>query len=142
VQRCAKRFGDSQLAQCGNHVSSDMTPEHAALHNYSNVYTSVQSYISGVVDEIRGLIKLIGAPRFPRTELDEMRLLAESHFQSSTDLATVLWQNGLLGFVDDGGHPRYFSIGDLEDFALPTDATEYVFHPCLVQSTGLRSRNV
>jgi len=74
--------------------------------------------------------------------LDEMRLLAESHFQSSTDLATVLWQNGLLGFVDDGGHPRYFSIGDLEDFALPTDATEYVFHPCLVQSTGLRSRNV
>ncbi len=40
VARSAKRFGDSQLAQCANQVSSDMMPKNAALQNYSEVFTS------------------------------------------------------------------------------------------------------
>ena len=119
VVRCAKRFGDSQLAQCGNQVSSDMTPEHAALHNYSQIYTSVQSYMLGVVEEIRGLIRLIGVSRFPRGDLEEMRLLAAGRFEDRTDLTSVLWQNGLLGYVDGSGAGRYYSLGDVEDFRLP-----------------------
>src|SRR5215471_961057 len=46
VQRCAKRFGDSQLAQCANQISSDLMPKDAALHNYSEYYTRTQAYIS------------------------------------------------------------------------------------------------
>jgi hypothetical protein len=42
VQRCAKRFGDSQLAQCANQISSDLMPKNAALHNYSELFTSTQ----------------------------------------------------------------------------------------------------
>lgn len=137
VSRCAKRFGDSQLAQCGNQVSSDLMPTHAAQHSYSQVYTSTQSYISGVVDEIRGFIKMIGLPRFPSSDLADMRLIADSHFERATDLASVLWQNGLLGYIDDHGAERYYSVGDTEDFHVPKDVTEYVFHACLVESIGI-----
>jgi hypothetical protein len=48
VQRSAKRFGDSQLAQCANQISSDLMPSGAAVHDYSELFTSTQSYISGV----------------------------------------------------------------------------------------------
>ena len=60
VQRCAKRFGDSQLAQCANQISSDLMPENAALHDYSELFTSTQAYISGVQDDLRSFVRMIG----------------------------------------------------------------------------------
>jgi hypothetical protein len=73
VARCAKRFGDSQLAQCANQVSADLMPQGAALHSYSELYTSTQTYISGVLEEIRSIIRLVGAVRFPRGDLESLR---------------------------------------------------------------------
>jgi hypothetical protein len=137
VARCAKRFGDSQLAQCANQVSSDMMPRNAALHSYSEVYTSTQDYIRGIVDELRAFIRLIGAEQFPRSDLDGLREIANPHFESATDLASVLWQNGLLGYLDPAGKPRFYAIGDVEEFHLPSYVDTYVLHPCLAHSVGL-----
>ena len=139
VARCAKRFGDSQLAQCANQVSSDLMPKGAALHSYSEVYTSTQTYIRGIVDEMRSFIRLIGVDRFPRSDLDGLREIANPHFESATDLASVLWQNGLLGYVDPRGAQKFYSLGDVEDFHLPPDVDTYVIHPSLARSVGLTS---
>jgi len=139
VARCAKRFGDSQLAQCANQVSSDMMPKNAALHSYSEVYTSTQTYIRGIVDEMRSFIRLIGVDQFPRSDLDGLQEIANPHFESATDLASVLWQNGLLGYLDSRGQQRYYSLGDVDEFHLPPDVDTYVIHPCLARSVGLTS---
>ena len=101
VQRCAKRFGDSQLAQCANQISSDLMPENAALHNYSELFTSTQAYISGVQEDVRSFVRMIGVDRFPRADLEALQEVADLHFEKATDLASVLWQNGLLGYVDE-----------------------------------------
>src|SRR6185295_16141076 len=66
VQRCAKRFGDSQLAQCANQISSDLMPKNAALHDYSELITSTQAYISGVQEDVRSFVRMIGVDRFSR----------------------------------------------------------------------------
>ncbi len=137
VARCTKRFGDSQLAQCANQVTSDLMPVNAVLHNYSEVYTSTESYIRGVVEDIRSLIRLIGTDRFPRSDLDGLKEVADSHFQSATDLASVLWQNGLLGYVDGEGQARFFALGDVEELYLTPDVDTYVLHPCLARSVGI-----
>src|SRR6201987_5364966 len=57
VQRCAKRFGDSQLAQCANQISSDLMPKNAALQDYSELFTSTQAYISGVQEAARSFVR-------------------------------------------------------------------------------------
>jgi hypothetical protein len=142
VSRAAKRFGDSQLAQCGNQVSSDLMPKHAVLRNFSEVYLSTQAYIQDVVGEIREFIKLIGTDRFSRADLDQMREMANGHFERTTDLASVLWQNGLLGYIDGPGRARYYSLGDVDEFFFPEDIAEYIFHPCLVHSVGIRSGRI
>jgi hypothetical protein len=136
VQRSAKRFGDSQLAQCANQISSDLMPPNAALHNYSELFTSTQAYISGVQEDVRSFVRMIGVDRFPRADLDALQEMADLHFQKATDLASVLWQNGLLGYIDEIGHPRYYSIGDIEEFHFPPDVDTYVLHPCLVHAVG------
>jgi hypothetical protein len=136
VQRCAKRFGDSQLAQCANQISSDLMPENAALHNYSELFTSTQAYISGVQEDLRSFVRMIGVDRFPRADLEALQEVADLHFEQATDLASVLWQNGLLGYIDETGRGRFYSMGDVEEFHLPPDVGTYVLHPCLMYTVG------
>jgi hypothetical protein len=136
VQRCARRFGDSQLAQCANQISSDLMPKNAALHDYSELFTSTQAYISGVQEEVRSFVRLIGVDRFPRADLRALQEMADLHFEKATDLASVLWQNGLLGYIDESGRRRFYSMGDIEQFHFPPEVDTYVLHPCLVHTVG------
>ena len=136
VQRCAKRFGDSQLAQCANQISSDLMPKNAALHDYSELFTSTQAYITGVQEDVRSFVRLIGVDRFPRADLKALQEMADLHFEKATDLASVLWQNGLLGYIDESGRRRFYSMGDVEQFHFPPDVAAYVLHPCLVHTVG------
>ena len=136
VQRCAKRFGDSQLAQCANQISSDLMPKNAALHDYSELFTSTQAYISGVQEDVRSFVRLIGVDRFSRADLEALQEVADLHFEKATDLASVLWQNGLLGYIDESGRRRFYSMGDVEEFHFPPDVGTYVLHPCLVYTVG------
>jgi Protein tyrosine and serine/threonine kinase len=136
VQRCAKRFGDSQLAQCANQISSDLMPQGAALHDYSELFTSTQAYISGVQEDVRSFVRMIGVDLFPRGDLEALQEVVDLHFERATNLASVLWQNGLLGYVDEAGQRRFYSMGDVEQFHLPPDVGTYVLHPCLVHAVG------
>jgi Protein tyrosine and serine/threonine kinase len=136
VQRCAKRFGDSQLAQCANQISSDLMPKNAALHDYSELFTSTQAYISGVQEDVHSFVRMIGVDRFPRGDLMALQEVADLHFEEATDLASVLWQNGLLGYVDEDGRRRFYSMGDIEQFHFPPEVSTYVLHPCLVYAVG------
>ncbi len=136
IGRSAKRFGDSQLAQCANQISSDLMPKNAALHNYSEIFTSTQAYISGVQEDVRSFVRLIGVDRFPREDLKGLQEIANLHFEQATDLASVLWQNGLLGYIDEIGRRRFYSLGDVEEFHFPPEVDTYVLHPCLVHTVG------
>jgi hypothetical protein len=136
VQRCAKRFGDSQLAQCANQISSDLMPKNAALQEYSELFTSTQGYISGVQEEVRSFVRMIGVDQFSRADLETLQEMADLHFENTTNLASVLWQNGLLGYVDESGRRRFYSMGDVEQFHLPADARTYTLHPCLAYAVG------
>ncbi len=136
VRRCAKRFGDSQLAQCANQISSDLMPANAALHDYSELFTSTQAYISGVQEDVRSFVEMIGVDRFSRRDLEALQEVADLHFQEATNLAAVLWQNGLLGYVDEAGRRRFYSMGDVEQFHVPPEVGTYVLHPCLVHAVG------
>jgi protein tyrosine kinase len=136
VQRSAKRFGDSQLAQCANQISSDLMPQGAALYDYSELFTSTQAYISGVQEDVRSFVRMIGVDRFSRGDLEALQEVADLHFERATNLATVLWQNGLLGYVDEAGRRRYYSMGDIEQFHFPPEVATYVLHPCLAHAVG------
>ncbi|HEY6313084.1 MAG TPA: serine/threonine-protein kinase, partial [Streptosporangiaceae bacterium] len=79
---------------------------------------------------------LIGVDRFSRADLEALQEVADLHFEKATDLASVLWQNGLLGYVDESGRRRFYSMGDVEEFHFPPDVGTYVLHPCLVYTVG------
>jgi hypothetical protein len=136
VARASKRFGDSQLAQASNQVAADTMPPDAARNEYTEVYTSTMEYLTGIDQQIRDIIREVGRDRFSRDELELVSIQADGKFDSSTSLPSVLWQNGLLGYVEAGGEARFYSQADTDQFDLPM-AHSYVFHPCVIDSVGI-----
>ena len=45
-------------------------PKNAALHDYSELFTSTQAYISGVQEDVRSFVRMIGVDRFSRADLE------------------------------------------------------------------------
>jgi hypothetical protein len=137
VARSSKRFGDSQLAQASNQIAADTMPRDAARQGYSEVYTSTAEYLDGIDQQVREIIRQVGVDRFTRQELELLQLQAEEAFDGATNFPSVLWQSGLLGYVEKDGEAHFYSQADMDQFDLPMDLDDYVFHPCLIDSVRI-----
>jgi hypothetical protein len=89
-----------------------------------------------VQEDVRSFVRMMGVDRFSRGDLAALQEVADLHFEKTTHLASVLWQNGLLGYVDESGQRRFYSMGDVEQFHFPPDVDTYVLHPCLMYAVG------
>jgi hypothetical protein len=138
VARSSKRFGDSQLAQASNQIAADTMPRDAARQGYSEVYTSTVEYLAGIDQQVREIIRQVGVDRFTRQELELLQLQAEEAFDGATSFPSVLWQSGLLGYVEKDGEAHFYSQADMDQFDIPMDMGDYVFHPCLIDSVRIR----
>jgi hypothetical protein len=142
VSKAAKRFGNSQLAQCSNQIAADMMPGGAALHGYSESYTSSHEYAVSVQRQLREIIGMVGVDRFGFKDLMTLRDAGNEVFEGHTDVPSVLWQNGLIGYAESATTYRFYSLHDIDDFEVPEDVDEYAFHPVVldavraVHSTG------
>jgi hypothetical protein len=139
VARCAKQFGDSQLAQCANQIAADLMPANAGRYDFSGAFTGDQAYLTTIVEDMRSFLKLVRSDVIPRSDLDSLKEIANPHFESATEISSVLWQNGLLGYLDERGGARFYALGDVEEFTLPPEVDNYVVHPVLARSVGLIS---
>lgn len=134
VSKAAQRFGASQLAQCANQITADMMPREAAVHGYSDSYTSSHEYAETVQRQLRDIIGVIGVDRFGYKDLVELRRAGHEVFAGATDVPSVLWQNGLLGYAASDHRFRFYSLHDIDDFEVSEDEQEYAFHPIVLDS--------
>jgi hypothetical protein len=143
VAASAAAFGNDQIQQCANQIRADLAPETAGCHGYAEIYVGRHGYIRDeIVDQLRNGLLLLGTDRFDAASLAAARDLLRQHFDDQTDFATVLWQNGLLGFVGrrNGAEGTFFySMGGMTDLQPPLSEREYVLHPCLIDAVGIRS---
>jgi hypothetical protein len=143
VAIAAAAFGNDQLQQCADQISADMAPQRSSQHGYADYYIGGHGYIrDATVEKLREGLLLIGVDRFDGRTLQSARELLSQQFDGQSDFATVLWQNGLLGFVGrrNGGEGTFFySMSGLTDLQPPLSEREYVLHPCLIDAVGLRA---
>lgn len=140
VSLTAKQIGDSQLAQCANQVASDAMPKDAARRGYSENYTAPNAYVSELAEQLKRLVRSVGVDRFPPTTLDELANEATAAWGPVTDLPSVLWQNGLLGYVPKRqDRVVFYSLGEGHNFTVPDNVQSYVLHPCMIDSLGIES---
>src|ERR671933_1361566 len=116
-------------------------PSDAGRYGFSEVYTGDKEYIRGATDNLKTLIAAIGKDRFSGQELHSSRKLADELFGNESDPYSVLWQNVLLGYTEGRGKQKravFFSEEQMDDFQLPLNKQQYVFHSCLIDSVNLK----
>ena len=115
-------------------------PTTAGRYDFANYYTGDNEYVRGFDDQIKQCISIIGKDRFSYEELKSASSISKEIFGSSSDIFSVLWQNRLIGFRDnyDPAHKaKFFSERFLDDFNLPHNKEEYIFHPILIDCLGI-----
>jgi hypothetical protein len=137
----ATGFGSEQLRICANQIVSSGMPHQAGRKGFSEVYTGDNEYRRGFEDKLKELIRSIGKDRFSRDELKTGTLLAKQEMGETSDPFSVLWQNRLLGYLrhtPEGPREVFFSENTVNNFNLPTDQGEYLFHSCIIDSVGIQ----
>ena len=140
VRRSAKAFGDEHVRICANQISSNLMPPEATRKDFADLYTGDTEYVRGVAEQLRRVIRHIGIDRFGRDDMKKASRYSRSVFGKSSDVLSVLWQNRLLGYTHrtaDGRVEVFFSEENCDDFNIPLDKEEYVFHSCVIDSVGI-----
>lgn len=143
VSMCARWFGDEQLQICANQIATDLIPSQADKRRERDLYTADLEYQRGVRERIRRVIRTVGTDHCSCHELEQMELVGREEFTPNISLASVLWQNGLLGYQNRAGSEgaTFYRAGEIDPFSFPTGRDVYVFHSALIESVGLRASN-
>ena len=145
VQRVADRaqfFAREQLMICSNQVASSMIPANA-IQNGADAFYRDPAYPAFIADQLRSLLQSL---EYDRVTLDNIitarGIINDEIGVGGIDVMSVLWQNGLLGYVPtdrNGAEPNFYTEDDLLQFVLPEHRDyEYVIHPCLAKYLHLK----
>jgi hypothetical protein len=144
----AGTFGREQLSVAANQIAADLMPGSAAQKDFVELYTGsdpnftgAQAYQDGLRKKLIEFIETIRDDRFSQARFRRADKRVRAQFEHSSDPMSVLWQNGLLGYVEDGlgeGEAVFYSAADRSSLEVPRGAAEYAFHPCLLDAIRLK----
>jgi hypothetical protein len=140
VARLARSFGNDQLRVCANQIASSGMWAGAERKGDSELYTGDTTYVRWVDESLKQIIRKVGSDRFDYEEMQAFATNTSQLFGERMDVTSVLWQNRLLGYEEQGANgqeTRFFQGHQAGEMHLPLDRREYVFHPCLIDAVGL-----
>jgi hypothetical protein len=141
VSNVALLSGSVQVRVAANQVIADEIPTEAITYQFLESFLSIEEYRSDRVDTITDIIRSCRTLRFGRATLDYLQSQGRAEF-GAPDLASVLWQCGLLGYQpSDSESAVFFSMDREGRMRIPPDEDEYVFHASMCEVAGLSPGN-
>jgi len=137
ISNLARFGGLVQIELCANQLVSEAIPAEATKFDFVEFYTASVEYSVGYAEKLLELIRTMPGLRVEQRDLDALTRSAQGVFEASSDVTSVLWQNGLLGYTD-GNSDIFYSLDTASRFKLPLGAEQFVFHPSLHECAGLK----
>jgi len=106
------------------------------MHDYSSLYTSDKEFSNDVRNRLKQIIKFIGKDRFSEQEMENAKEKANELFGQDVNIFSILWVNGLLGYLnEETDNPKFFAEHYLDDFQFPRGQKEYIFQSTTPQQS-------
>jgi hypothetical protein len=148
VRSVARDAGAEELLVVANHITTTWMPrfsvemgiESSFLPSENVAETDDYSLQRHVRDHLRRLLKVLREDRVPRKRFELFLATARADFGDGLDLGSLLWQHGLVGYVDGPrktGRPVFYSAIDENQMTLSTQHDAYVFHPIMIDAVPL-----
>lgn len=133
VSSTSALFAHWNLAQAANQILTNIMPWNASRHDFARVYLSENEYSAEtVVREICSVLMTCGAEVFPNTALDAAEQEAGRRFGSGSYFADVMWQNRVIGVVDDQDRPVFYRMWRGQLGQIPV-SEKYVVNPLFIE---------
>jgi hypothetical protein len=134
VSNCSHHAATFEISHCANQIDSDLGHHLDDSVRYVGEQENLQSETALLLQE---LLKEVGVDRFDWQTVLDLRQRARDVFQSANlDVPTILWQNGLIGYVAHGEEDQrwscFYSKPTVGSNSLRKNADEYVLHPVLL----------
>jgi hypothetical protein len=146
VHKAARAFGDEELFIVANHLIAESMPEGAVEGGYSDFYTDdtpvTSAYPGTIADRLREKLGVLREDRFTKPRLEDFAEEAADLIETRADALDVLWQHGLLGYVEGprkAGRVVFYSASREDRLTLPRDRAAYGVHPIMIDTVeGIR----
>jgi hypothetical protein len=136
IHEAASIFGREQFKICANEILS----AYMSASSGNKEMRADDEYTSLMTEDLQDLVRSIGKDRFSRNDLEKAETAWKAKFEC--DVFSLLWRNGLIGYIDaryDRERFIFYNHDSLNSFELPGDYAEYVFHPIVIDATGINS---
>lgn len=141
VKFAAKRFCIEQIAICASQIATDFPPSKDDNKDYQR-FVGSDEYHRNLADNIKDFIRGFRADRFNRKHFDLQCDKSIKIFGENSDILSILWLNGLLGYIDGSNVNNkviFVSDENISEFKLPLNKKFYAFHSCVIDGVGLTS---
>jgi len=143
ISKCSKAIAIESIAWCSNQQTSNWMYNGAYNHYNDELYTSDQEMVKGVASYFRDLIQNIQFDRFKYIDIsNRLSNICEFGFKEDDNPFNILWQFGLIGYLDKEGlnssKEIFFTEISPDGFLLPRDRDEYVFHSVLIDLLNIK----
>lgn len=143
VAECAKTFGSELLQICANQINNNEMPKGAAHREYSEVYTSIKEYKESTSQCMKEILSQLTSDKLSWNQIESIQKEAIEKLGENSRMFDVLWQNGGIGYIDDGpnGNIEVFFNEEYPEFLLPKKKKTYILRSCLIDAIGICSSN-
>ena len=135
VYKNSKIFGEELLTICSKNITANVMPSGAGQNDYSDGFTANQFYHENTYEKLKSLLSSeISESRFSEDVLEKLIQAGDKTFGKESFLLDVLWQNNVIGYIENGVS-FYYGQGFDGDTLLPRGKTEYELCACVAIKT-------
>lgn len=125
-------IGDELIAICAKNIKVNTVPTSAAQYGISDCYTSDKYYSESTSARLCIILEKCKDDHFTYKVIQEINDEATKRFKIDVHLSDILWQNGVLGYIDDRGNVRYCGQKFAGDALLPRTKSAYCLRSCVL----------
>lgn len=129
----SKGIGAELITICAKNLTANHLPAKAGVYRYSDGFTASQYYHESTYQKLLNLLQAkIKQNSFGYEVIAELENEANLEFDNKSFLPDILWQNGVLGYLDKN-KSVFYAQSFKGDTLLPKGKEKYIIRSCIEQ---------
>lgn len=131
VYKESRIIGKELLIICAKNITSNLMPLNAGRYEYSEFYTSDKYYHNSSYQIVKEILLNLIFHCVDCNQIRELENSAKKHFENDIHFVDVLWQNGVIGYINSSGTPEFYAQHFDGDSLLPLNKEKYIIRACV-----------
>lgn len=131
----SRAIGEELITICAKNITANSMPSHAGKQDYSEGFTANQYYHENTYTKVLNILSNIQSNEITRKQLEALDASADTVFEKPSYFSDVLWQNGVIGFIENT--KNVFYAQRFKGDPLLPKKEKYIVRSCIEQKLNI-----